>query len=1253
METYLFKFSACLAIFWLVYILFLERQTMHRFKRFYLLASAALALTIPLLTVTQYIEPIASSFEVSPVFIPIASSFIEIPQEKAPFMELETVLWIIYGLGVLLFSIRFAVNLFRMYRRILDNKNLSKLPFIYVLLEECRIPHSFFKYLFFDRLTYESNSIPSEVKLHEETHAKQLHSLDIIVIELLQIVFWFHPLLYILKHHIKLNHEFLADQAVLEEGIDTKTYQNILLQFSSNTDEYQLSSAINYSSIKKRFTVMKTQTSKTRIWLSSLLLLPVIAILFYSFAEKEYVEKENTEIIQEIKTELEKANDLQLIYTDGATEAMMQEYNDWIKESKKSSTLFIPLGKKERLAAIYDLMSEAQRSSVQPYTLLQEITPDLYSVTPSLPTAAQFESWKNETEFAIWLDGKHISNSELNNYKLNDIAHYVGSSVHSNAKSKKKPEPFQFNLYTKDGFNKFYKEAFVSGYEEICNEYSIAIHNYLKDPQTDNSELRILKAQADQFYNQFTKEDLDRYNLLSAPPVPAQKIPKTILSVLINQEEELIINNELGNLKSLEKVLQNLTVPKNYTIKFKADRQSSPEMTKSVLSLIKSYGLLLNSSQIERPKNQQKESYNPTFLEYIIEMELEDASFYLDDKKITPQEAKSIAKNNKGQQTEMLTQKDANGKYVVKLSSPKIKKIQEKATAKQVAAYNTWAKSINQQMAKAKANNDVNAYPIVKVKEVNTYKAIYDIMTVEQRKDTEAWPSFPPLPFPPAKKNDQNKKTINPIEITIKKDNSLILNGKPIAFKDLATSVGLMNNHLTIEERRTYAMASIIIEQNNSLDFSKKVQRELVKADIGSSSVGYGENNTKQGLPSKHYSPNSGLTIKKAKAQQEQALKDYNASLKKPKSDKNSPWAVQVEVNEVEFIEDSQIKSGPIEINGAIYYFSQNNGETTYYDQYGKVVDINKIPPPPPIPNDATPEQKAKIKKATDAYMKANPDKVYKAKGENSEIFDVVEIPEDLQGSVDINGETYYYTTSNGKTKYHNRYGTEVKMDNLPPPPPATMDSELMETIYETPNPKDKTLKQTLEDYKKWKSNNEPTLIKEEKKLTQNQTNKNPSFLEFIIEMEQKGATFYMDGKKISAEQAKTITKNNKGKNTEMITQKDADGKYIVKLSKRSKKTKLQRYLLPMVNGKALQTGVLPMTLNKLKKLELTLPNSKITSFKLKIPGIKTQQIKGNTISRETLLNLNSVKTGDAMSIFDIKDNKDSKISPVIIEITE
>ena len=87
---------------------------------------------------------------------------------------------------------------------------------------------------------------------------------------------------------------------------------------------------------------MKTQTSKTRIWLSTLLVLPVLAILFYSFAEREYVEKEQTNPVDAITEELKEANKLKMTYVTGATDAMMQEYSAWMEAFERTNWEFKP-----------------------------------------------------------------------------------------------------------------------------------------------------------------------------------------------------------------------------------------------------------------------------------------------------------------------------------------------------------------------------------------------------------------------------------------------------------------------------------------------------------------------------------------------------------------------------------------------------------------------------------------------------------------------------------------------------------------------------------------------------------------------------------------------------------------------------------------------------------------------------------------------------------------------------------------------
>lgn len=339
MELYLLKCTGCLLVFWAAYVLLLEKQKMHHFKRFYLLGIFVASAIIPLLTLTFYVEatPEITYYEQNEFVIPPTFST-EIATVTEPTNYLTTILYIIYGIGIALFLARFIINLRKLYQQISENELIKYRPFIYVLLQEYHIPHSFFKYLFFSKSKFETGEIPKEVILHEETHAKQLHSLDIMAVELLQIVFWFHPLVYVLKHHIKLNQEFLADQAVLEQGADTKNYQHILLQFSSNSLDNQLTSAINYSSIKKRFTVMKKNTSKKAVWLRSLLVLPLVTLLVYSFSEKEVLEVEfpaENDFITNIESEVDKANNLELNFTQDEVFAISENIEIYINENGK------------------------------------------------------------------------------------------------------------------------------------------------------------------------------------------------------------------------------------------------------------------------------------------------------------------------------------------------------------------------------------------------------------------------------------------------------------------------------------------------------------------------------------------------------------------------------------------------------------------------------------------------------------------------------------------------------------------------------------------------------------------------------------------------------------------------------------------------------------------------------------------------------------------------------------------------------
>ena len=285
-----------MAIFLAFYKLLLEKEQMHVFKRFYLLAAMTASLLIPNLVFVEYVEPAIAGLEPTE----FANGIIDNENVQQP-VDSDIINWNlitrnIYIIGLLCFGLRFLKNLFQIIKRVRTNPKLKQRFSIKVLLNETLPPHTFFRFVFLKKEKFESDDIPKEVILHEEVHARQLHSIDVVLIELVQVIFWFNPFVFWFKRSIKLNHEFLADSAVLKKDIPARSYQSVLLSYLDKESQsiYQsvnMANAINYSSIKKRFQVMKTQTSKQTMVLRSILVLPLFALLLYGFSDTEIIEK--------------------------------------------------------------------------------------------------------------------------------------------------------------------------------------------------------------------------------------------------------------------------------------------------------------------------------------------------------------------------------------------------------------------------------------------------------------------------------------------------------------------------------------------------------------------------------------------------------------------------------------------------------------------------------------------------------------------------------------------------------------------------------------------------------------------------------------------------------------------------------------------------------------------------------------------------------------------------------------------------
>ncbi|WP_296142635.1 M56 family metallopeptidase [uncultured Flavobacterium sp.] len=293
MIAFLIKSSLCLILLLGVYKFFLEKEKISVFNRFYLLGSLIISFAIPFV-----------KFELQQDFVQhnllpdaiqtIQGNTIIINQKSNSF---SIILWTFYAIITTLFVIRFGKNIYEFISKIKANPKERFEISTLVLIEEKILPHTFLNYIFINRNDYENRKIEGELFVHELTHVRQKHTLDILFIEILKTIFWFNPILIFYKKAIQLNHEFLADEKVVKSYNNVPFYQNLLLEKASWNSNFYLASNLNFLVTKKRLIMMTKTTSKSRALLKKLSVLPVLAGLVFISCSQNSTEKMSDEKI--------------------------------------------------------------------------------------------------------------------------------------------------------------------------------------------------------------------------------------------------------------------------------------------------------------------------------------------------------------------------------------------------------------------------------------------------------------------------------------------------------------------------------------------------------------------------------------------------------------------------------------------------------------------------------------------------------------------------------------------------------------------------------------------------------------------------------------------------------------------------------------------------------------------------------------------------------------------------------------------
>jgi len=408
--VYILKSGVCLSLFYLFYRLLLSKETFYRFNRIALLGILVFSLLLPLIEVTK-----APQNEINQAVLTIEQLLVmaENHQQtqvtavvegddlvdtwRSPVHWIEIVL-LFYIAGIFFLVCRNVYSLFRLVR-LMNTAQRRQIDKHTVLLVHDRkvAPFSWMKFVVISRTDLEENG--REILIHECAHIRKHHSWDLLIADICIFFQWFNPGAWLLKQELQNIHEYEADEAVINEGINARDYQLLLIKKAVGTRLYSMANSFNHSKLKKRITMMLKEKSNPWARLKYLYVLPLAAIAVTAFARPEISEKAD-------EISAVKVNDLAAI-----VEAKVEEITkDVLKDSLKAKPYVVPEKSKMYGGRWVSKDSSTVYSADSVVIFNDSVTSKRSSV---VLYGGRFERISESNKPLILVDGKEVSKDTL------------------------------------------------------------------------------------------------------------------------------------------------------------------------------------------------------------------------------------------------------------------------------------------------------------------------------------------------------------------------------------------------------------------------------------------------------------------------------------------------------------------------------------------------------------------------------------------------------------------------------------------------------------------------------------------------------------------------------------------------------------------------------------------------------------------------------------------------------------------------
>lgn len=282
--SYSLSVSVIILVLYPVLHQIINRSRHFRFNRLAVITGLLLSLALPCILDSTLIslpsEPVATNVDSE---MNMNSSFSEMQATNIENDSTTNFLWlyivlIVYLSVIVVLSFREIISFMRLFRMIaVSEKKRIEGVTICRIEDDVIAPFSWGNYIFMHDTELDNSSC---IYIHEKAHTDQRHWIDVLFADLFCILLWYNPFAWMTRQLMKLNHEFEADEAVINSGIETYDYQRLLVVKAMGNRSIPIANsfAADKRSFRKRVLIMSKRRPSRKAMLIALCAIPAVAL---------------------------------------------------------------------------------------------------------------------------------------------------------------------------------------------------------------------------------------------------------------------------------------------------------------------------------------------------------------------------------------------------------------------------------------------------------------------------------------------------------------------------------------------------------------------------------------------------------------------------------------------------------------------------------------------------------------------------------------------------------------------------------------------------------------------------------------------------------------------------------------------------------------------------------------------------------------------------------------------------------------